>query len=801
MNPRAVARYADETDIGSRVGDFLELVYGHGEGWVHLSTANKQLTAVETTKVRMLADLDVASGKDVYLSAAVAADKRGTGRYGRLVDGDMAMITALWVDLDRDGEPGHKTEANLWTREDLDALLDHLPISPTVIVDSGGGWWLWFVLNDPIALNDDGQGEQLLARWGRYWQTIATRFDRHVDGVFNASRIARAPGSVNNKEGIPRPATVEAIYPGRFYSLDDLDFLPRPHSGSDHDLVVSFDGGDQRKPGDLYNLAATQDTVVALLERHGFHSPKSMGGRVDLTRPGKQAKDGTSVTVYPDCHTTLWSSAPEGLPGALELRDRGGAHGTYDPFGLYVALEHDGDFRAAARALANVDDQHDIVLVLATPSREALDDDFWSARPEIDHIRQAAHARGRSADAVLVAVLARIAADTPHTVRLPAIVGAPCGLTLISGIAGPPGTGKSSSQSLARTLLPPQVLDPECDGVPPGSGEGLIELLFDWVKDEDPDDGKVKRIHRQVHHNAYVWIDEGEILTKLANQSSNTLLATLREAFTSGVLGQSNASQDKKRIVPAGEAVYGVVLGIQPELAGPLFDEAGAGTPQRFLWASSTTPTPHPDDRPEWPGPLPRPVPSAGDWELHQAMTGHQLGVAPEIRSEIAANDWHRQQHGADPLDEHHDLIRLKVAGCLAILQGFLDITTSDWQLAGQICDMSRQVRSDLVDQLTQRAEEAEAATSRKLARRQVEAIAHTDEWRTVETARRLHDIVNKHPGKLSKGKLRARLAPARRDYFEEALDHAITLDWIQERSESGQGDTKVRYHPGEKTP
>jgi hypothetical protein len=110
-------------------------------------------------------------------------------------------------------------------------------------------------------------------------------------------------------------------------------------------------------------------------------------------------------------------------------------------------------------------------------------------------------------------------------------------------------------------------------------------MLFEYVEEDDGE--KKRRVHRQVRHNAYMFVDEGETLAKLGARSGSTLLPTIRTAFTSGVLGQANATTERKRIVPAGQAVYGIVLGIQPDLAGPLFDEAGSGTPQRLLWAST----------------------------------------------------------------------------------------------------------------------------------------------------------------------------------------------------------------------
>ncbi len=434
----------------------------------------------------------------------------------------------------------------------------------------------------------------------------------------------------------------------------------------------------------------------------------------------------------------------------------------------------------------------------------AIPDEVWDARPELDHIRRAAFSRGRSADAVLVAVLVRLAADTPHTVRLPAIVGSLCGLTTIGALTGPPGAGKSSGANLAKELVPATVLHLSCDGVSPGSGEGLIELLFDNVKEPDPD-GKLITVHRQTKHNAFMFIDEGEVLAKLAGrQSGSTLLPNLRTAFTSGPLGQANASQDRKRLVPAGQAVYGVVLGIQPELAGPLFDEAGAGTPQRILWASVTTPTPPPGERPEWPGPLPRPSIPPSEWVEHEVRGGyvhHLLGIPKAVADEVAQRDHHRQQHGAPPLDEHQDLIQLKVAAVLAVMQGRLDLTIEDWQIASSICETSRKVRNRLAEHLRQHEAERETATSQRLARRQVEAAVRTAEWRTVETARTIAKRVRSEPGELTPGKLRSATSPSQRDVFEDAFEYAVTQGWIVEKEEPGQGTTKRRLHPGKRKP
>jgi hypothetical protein len=282
-------------------------------------------------------------------------------------------------------------------------------------------------------------------------------------------------------------------------------------------------GDDGSRPGDDYNEAPDTDRItLELLARHGWEQVYESGGTHYLRRPGKTGRTWSATYGH---HPHIF------CPFTTSTRFE--SEKGYKPFVVYAVLEHGGDFSAAAKALREqgYGDPSTFDSSIVDGSRRP--DDVWQARPELDHIRRAAHSRGRSADAVLVATLARIAADTPHTVRLPAIVGAPCGLTIIAAISGPPGSGKSTAANIATELIPAQVLKPECDGVPPGSGEGFIELLFDWVTEPDPDTGKKTRVHRQTRHNAYMYVDEGEVLTKLAGrQSGATLLPLLRSAFT-----------------------------------------------------------------------------------------------------------------------------------------------------------------------------------------------------------------------------------------------------------------------------
>jgi putative DNA primase/helicase len=116
-----------------------------------------------------------------------------------------------------------------------------------------------------------------------------------------------------------------------------LDQKPRPVYGPE-----SGGGGGRRetdgdKPGDRYNA---QTSWEDLLPAYGWRINHRRGVTSYWTRPGKD--QGVSATTNHQGNDLLWvfTSSTELDP------DR-----SYDRFGFYAAMEHNGDFRAAAGSL------------------------------------------------------------------------------------------------------------------------------------------------------------------------------------------------------------------------------------------------------------------------------------------------------------------------------------------------------------------------------------------------------------------------------------------------------------------
>lgn len=409
------------------------------------------------------------------------------------------------------------------------------------------------------------------------------------------------------------------------------------------------------------------------------------------------------------------------------------------------------------------------------PQGPNLPAEFWEARPALAHIRQAAHSRGRSPDAVLGVVLARVAALVPPWVTLPPLVGTTATLDLAVALVAASGGGKSSSAGVAEELVP--IDDDTVAEVPVGSGEGIVDAYLGWVTEEG-EDGKKHRVRRQVHQAVIAMLDEGQALNELGGRRGATLLPTIRTAWSGGRLGQANADEARRRNLPPRTYRFALVAGFQPSTAIPLLQDSATGTPQRFVWLAARDPDAPPvGAEPDWPGPLPL--------RRSARQAGH-LEVDPDVATTIKAADRARVRGEVtgDELDAHRDLSRLKVAALLAALEERRTVTNEDWHLAGQVLDSSDRVRATIQHEALRAAMRAEeAGTARAVRRAQV--LDHDADQRALGVmARAIARHV--HRKRCPEGCRRRCLTQATPGKYraivgiDEAIAEAESLQWIE---------------------
>ncbi|MBF6216058.1 hypothetical protein IU487_34230 [Nocardia puris] len=159
-------------------------------------------------------------------------------------------------------------------------------------------------------------------------------------------------------------------------------------------------------------------------------------------------------------------------------------------------------------------------------------EDFWTARPELTHIRDFALSRRRSPWGVLGVVLARLSTVIPPNYVLPPDSASHGSLNTYVGLIGVPGAGKSATIAAARdAVYVGEVYTPNI-----GSGEGIAHRYAYY--DEKGKDLVPTR-------DAVLFTcDEIGRLRALMTRAGSTLMSELLTAWSGGPLGFASNDQN-----------------------------------------------------------------------------------------------------------------------------------------------------------------------------------------------------------------------------------------------------------------
>lgn len=207
---------------------------------------------------------NLARTQDVYFGVGlIQGTPRGRGRHE-----DVVGIGALWADVDFAG-PAHPDKSLPAHEEDFQQLLAELPLAPSIIVDSGHGRHLYWLLHEPWLFEDAATRTQA-AHVARGWHGVvclaATRHGWALENLGDLTRILRLPGTINRKiPEHPCEVTILQADPQRRYAVEDFEnFLPdcsdpSPESAPQAmDLSIALDADP---PPDKF-LQATQHSAL-----------------------------------------------------------------------------------------------------------------------------------------------------------------------------------------------------------------------------------------------------------------------------------------------------------------------------------------------------------------------------------------------------------------------------------------------------------------------------------------------------------------------------------------------------------
>lgn len=125
---------------------------------------------------------------------------------------DVGQISALWADMDGKDFPGGKEEILRQTLQ--------LPLSlrPSIIIDSGNGYHLYWLLKEP----ENIEGEEDIKRVEGYLKGLCKRLGGDNKSA-EIARVMRLPGTMNVKDPEnPKPCKIVEFHDDRRFDLDDF---------------------------------------------------------------------------------------------------------------------------------------------------------------------------------------------------------------------------------------------------------------------------------------------------------------------------------------------------------------------------------------------------------------------------------------------------------------------------------------------------------------------------------------------------------------------------------------------------
>ena len=149
-------------------------------------------------------------GANIYFGVHPTRAKRASNQRARAID--ICAVNCLFAEFDAKDFGDSKA-----------ATLEHihgLALPPSVIVDSGGGYHCYWLLDEPYSIADDAERERI-DRIQKAW----VAFVGSDDGAKDLARVLRVPGTTNGKYTPPRSVTFHSANFEDLYDLEDLEAI------------------------------------------------------------------------------------------------------------------------------------------------------------------------------------------------------------------------------------------------------------------------------------------------------------------------------------------------------------------------------------------------------------------------------------------------------------------------------------------------------------------------------------------------------------------------------------------------
>lgn len=217
--------------------------------------------------------------RDVYVGVALAPSAGSPTE--RVKSSNVAGMIGLWADIDY-LDPLHAKPNLPRDAEHALRIIEDFPLQPTLVVQSGHGFHLWWLFQEPWVFESDEErleGATLARRWHNTIRRVLTNHGCAMDSTFDLARVLRVPGTLNCKDpDNPQPVLLRTKRTERFNPSDFDPFLADDIDTSKAEVKLSGDIDPDIEPPPGFT-----DKFLALMENdtnfgdYFFHKKKLAG--------------------------------------------------------------------------------------------------------------------------------------------------------------------------------------------------------------------------------------------------------------------------------------------------------------------------------------------------------------------------------------------------------------------------------------------------------------------------------------------------------------------------------------------
>ncbi len=157
----------------------------------------------------------ISDSQDVYQCVSlIAGSPSGRGKRE-----DCTSTGFLWCDVDVSSD-AHKSDKLPTSKEEATEFINSLPIKPTIIVDSGWGMHGYWILTEPVLIDDEdsrSRAESLTKGWHQFVCDKAAERGWELENLGDLPRVLRTPGTQNNKVKADRKKAAVVSNTGEIY--------------------------------------------------------------------------------------------------------------------------------------------------------------------------------------------------------------------------------------------------------------------------------------------------------------------------------------------------------------------------------------------------------------------------------------------------------------------------------------------------------------------------------------------------------------------------------------------------------